>query len=601
MRNHRWLAAIAIASSLYFAEVALAQQWAGIIDSNRAVDWSQVGIPSGIPNRTTICAILNPGATATQINSAIASCPSNQVVYLNAGTYNLTSGIRFSNKSNVTLRGAGADATFLVFNGATNAGGLECSIGFEGSRDSPIYGGGSSGNWTGGYAKGTTQITLSSVAGLSVGSILLLDQLNDSNTDTHSIWVNDVAGVGAAAGEGPSGGQRPGRSEGQMVRVTNINGTTVTITPGISMPNYRSSQSPGFWASSSNIKLSGIENLSLNHTNNGVQAGVIFYNAYNCWVKGVRSIGTDRNHVWLVFASGSSVRDSYFYGTKDAQSESYGIEIYLGSDNLVENNIFQHIAAPIMLNGVSSGSVVSYNYAIDDYYTSAPNYMMGMAWLHAPTDNVLFEGNIGPGWFSDMIHGTHHFATVFRNYWIGWDPGTTTQTNALLIASYGRYYNVIGNVLGRVGTHTVYQAANESNNSVYGIGWGNTVPNDPVVGTTLFRWGNYDTVTATSRFAASEVPSSISPYGNAVPGSQALPFSLYLSIKPSFFGNKVWPPIGPDVTGGDITNVGGHANKIPAQACYETTPIDPAFGSLNVRRFSTLRCYGAPANLHIVP
>src|SRR5205809_2033485 len=90
---------------------AHAQLWSGIIDPSRAVDWSQAGIPGGIPNRTTICATLNPGATAAQINSALAACPSGQVVFLNAGTYNLSGALSFSGHSNVTLRGAGPDRT----------------------------------------------------------------------------------------------------------------------------------------------------------------------------------------------------------------------------------------------------------------------------------------------------------------------------------------------------------------------------------------------------------------------------------------------------------------------------------------------------------
>jgi hypothetical protein len=49
---------------------------------------------------------LNSGATAAQINAAIAAC-SNGVVYLTAGTCNLTTGIIFSGRDNVTLRGAG--------------------------------------------------------------------------------------------------------------------------------------------------------------------------------------------------------------------------------------------------------------------------------------------------------------------------------------------------------------------------------------------------------------------------------------------------------------------------------------------------------------
>src|SRR6266550_4021318 len=61
-----------------------AQPWSGIIDPSRAADWTSPGVVGGIPNnRTTNCATLNPGATAAQINSAIASCQSGQVVFLN--------------------------------------------------------------------------------------------------------------------------------------------------------------------------------------------------------------------------------------------------------------------------------------------------------------------------------------------------------------------------------------------------------------------------------------------------------------------------------------------------------------------------------------
>ena len=93
--------------------VAAAQPWAGILDQTRAINWSEghQGIAGGPPMRTTICATLRPGATAAQISKAIASCGANQVVFLEAGTYLLSSGLSFGNKSRVTLRGAGPDTT----------------------------------------------------------------------------------------------------------------------------------------------------------------------------------------------------------------------------------------------------------------------------------------------------------------------------------------------------------------------------------------------------------------------------------------------------------------------------------------------------------
>jgi hypothetical protein len=58
--------------------------------------------------------------------------------------------------------------------------------------------------------------------------------------------------------------------------------------------------------------------------------------------------------------------------------------------------------------------------------------------------------------------------------------------------------------------------------------------------------------------------------------SQALPGSLYLTGKPSWFGNGIWPAIGPDVTckTNCIADTGNHAAKIPAQLCYESTAKD---------------------------
>src|SRR5436190_20113219 len=96
----RRLAAITLVAAFLCGSGDLyAQFWSGVIDPSRAVDWSVAGVSGGIPSRTGICATLNPGDTAAQINNAIATCPGGQVVFLNAGTYNLSSGIAFNGKS----------------------------------------------------------------------------------------------------------------------------------------------------------------------------------------------------------------------------------------------------------------------------------------------------------------------------------------------------------------------------------------------------------------------------------------------------------------------------------------------------------------------
>ena len=580
----------------------------GQIDPGRRAEWSQVGIPGGIPSRTTVCATLNPGASASQINSAIANCPSGQVIFLNAGTYNLSSGLDFHNKNNVTLRGAGPDRTTLVFSGSVNCFGMNGNICVRNSElhytGQPVH----VANWTSGYAKGTTQITLSSTTGLAAGSVIVLDQVNDSNVDTGSIWVCSTINVCSV--EGTGGGGRSNREQTQMVRVTAISGNTVTISPGLNMPNWRPSQSPQAWWGNTVTKSVGIEDLSLNHSNSNEMAGIFFFNGYNCWVKNVRSINANRNHVWFYQTAATVVRDSYFYGTKNGASQSYGIESYLSADNLVENNIFQHIVAPTMANGSATGSVFSYNYLTDMYYAPAPDFMFAGHFVHGPgIDMILHEGNDGNGIQADEIHGTHHFVTAFRNYFTGLEPGKSRATVPINLYAFTRYSNVVGNVLGTAGFHNNYEwnvSGSNKDTSIYNLGSGNSnAPSDSLVKTTLMRWGNYDTVTGTARFVASEVPSGIGPYSNPVPANNNLPASLYLSGKPSWWGNSIpWPPIGPDVTGG--SGPGGHAHKVPAHVCYDNT--SKTNGILN---FNANNCYGssttppppppsAPTNVRII-
>src|SRR3989442_13847604 len=93
------------------------------------------------------------------------------------------------------------------------------------------------------------------------------------------------------------------------------------------------------------------------------------------------------------------------------------------------------------------------------------------------------------------------------------------------------------------------------------------------------RWGNYDTVSARSRFDAAEVPSGLTNFSSAVPASQVLPPSFYLSGKPSWWGTMPWPAIGPDVAGGDISGSPGHPHTIPARRCLEGRSNDPPYGA----------------------
>ncbi len=571
--------------------------WAGILDPSRAIDWSRAGVEGGIPARTTVCATLNPGVTAAQINAAIASCPDGQVVSLGAGTYDLSDdGIVM--KSGVTLRGAGADATLLVFTANNYCSNLQAAICFSGTNDwsgasQTQPGASNAADWTGGYAQGATQITLSNVgsAGIVPGQYIYLDQANDTSPGA-DFFVCDATSASCSL-EGGNGGRTIGgviRSQIQIVKVTAVSGSTVTITPGLYAPNWRSSQSPGAWWPTTPIQNAGLEDVSVDATNAGGQMNVAVYNAMNDWVRGVRLVRTctcQRSLVQLGMAAHCTIADDYFYGTQ-GQSENYGIESYGGADNLIENNLLQHVVAPMVVQQ-SLGSVFAYNYAINDTYADG----LGIHWLadevvqhNAGVEYNLYEGNIGPGFGGDVFHGNQLMNTLFRNYFLGTDPGRADNTVVVALQSYVRYMNIVGNVLGTPGTTTKYEGSGAVGESatVFNLGGGNTEGNvtvaaDPLVVSTLMRWGNYDTANGAARFEPSEVPSAIGRYANAVPATQTLPASFYLGSKPAWWpANKAWPPIGPDVTGGNLDGLNGHANTLPAEDCYRGAMGGPADG-----------------------
>jgi hypothetical protein len=238
--------------------------------------------------------------------------------------------------------------------------------------------------------------------------------------------------------------------------------------------------------------------------------------------------------------------------------------------------------------------------------------------LHAAgIDNVLLEGNVSPGLNPDGVHGTSNFVTAFRNYFLGTDTSRNQQTMPVLMQGYNRYFNLIGNVLGTPGYHTVYECAAASandtcstspNTSIYTIGYsgnqgqyGGVFPNDPLSKTTTMRWGNYDTVNGAVRWQSTEVPSGLSQFANPLPASHTLPASFYISAKPSWWSSgKPWPAIGPDVSSGNIANLGGHANTIPAQDCYASMG-GPADGTGGVLNFNASTCYSQSVQTTVQP
>lgn len=678
MKRLYFVLLLLVCPTLRAQTTSVSAPWTGVLAASRAIVWNP-GVVGGIPNRTNICTSLTSSATTSDINSAITSCGNNGggVVYLGAGTYSsVTNGICFGGVSNVTLRGAGANQTILAPTaGDAGCNGAGASIGVA-SGDNNWKGGMSNGpvSWTAGYTAGTSVITLASVPNLKIGNPIILDQLNDTEDNGGILVVQSTStGTAVAPGligpystSGNTGGAAPCASSSsdancysqeQIVTVVSCNGVTtvgaacsgtnvaIGISPSLHMPNWSSAKSARAWWATHPAMMDGVEDLTIDSTNNIGASGVEFFNCQNCWAKGIISIQTNEGQTRMEYANHVSIVNSYLFLTQHGATASYGFECYSGSDELVENNIMQAVTSPSLFE-TCSGTVLDYNFSINNYYPANPGYNVNAHGDHsAGVDTSLVEGNIGNVVTADVIHGTHNLMTYFRNYYNGpqsacYASGSTYATSSyetcfsgltpMQIYAFSRFYNVIGNILGTTGVTTVYSSTTPGNNNAILLGGGNGgVPQDPNVPATLMLWGNADAATGfgSPRFNCTEVPTSLTgiqaPFSNPCPTSDTLPPSFYYTSTPAWWpSGKPWPPIGPDITSGNLsictsgtyanswvtsssqcgggssaTVAGGHVNSIPAMDCYFSLGGLPNGTGPLLSNFNESTCYGtASAN-----
>ena len=661
---------------IFVSSYSHAQTWSGILDPTRAVNWQRanIGVAGGIPTNYTQCgSTVAAGATSATINSLIAGCAQNTYLLLGSGTFTLNAGLNLAGKSHFYVSGSGPNQTYVSF-----TGGVSCYSGNDNvclrtaslTWEGTMPGNDKTAQVSGSYAQGATQITVTNVVGpdgIAQGDMIILDQPNDTVNSLTGFIVCDTTGAFPnACSVGSSGTGRViggvTYSQQQYVRVTACSPScptsggagpyTLTISPGLYDSNWGAAgkQIQAWWTKPTTYI--GVENMTLDFSgNSSASSGINITDCDQCWVKNIRSIDAKQKHINSELASHVEIRDSYFYGTQNQASESYGILYGYGSgDSLVENNVFQQVASPIL--GGGEGNVFAYNFSIDDIVNSS-SFAQGTYFSHdAGASMDLWEGNVFMSLFTDQLHGSSGLVTAFRNWLNGLDwntctasGGTCLNTNNFAnhpseqvlpveLATFIRGMNLIGNVLGTPGFHTIYEeatpAAGGCNDKViYSLGYSNTcggnggVPDDTVVKQSLMRWGNYDTVNAAVRWDATESsPGAVSFINaNKTPSSHTLPASFYLSGKPSWFGSVPFPPIGPDVTSGNggtftsgtysqgICPVGfasggatcsstlaGLVNVIPAMNCYFNVMHGPTDGSGNVLGFDANSCYSSSSN-----
>jgi hypothetical protein len=597
-----------------------AQAWSGILDPTRAIDWSTAGA-GAIPARTTICSTLGtPGqaptfvqsVTVASINSALSGCPSGQTVLLNPGTYN-TAGGTIQIPSNKTLRGSGPTQTTINESGTVSGTPPVINFGTQsGFPYGPEPSSGISTAITGGAVRGSTSITVASASGISVGTLVMLSQ-NDLS------YMTNVGSAGTCSYCAGVGGD-----SGQTVQVTAVNGNTLTI----SDPLYIAyTSTPLAFPFSIGCTSAGLENLKISASDSqivntggaGYSPNINMTGVIYSWVKNVESDFSEGDHLQILFSMHNTIRDSFFHdgfnhgpGTTDDAVKLN----YKASANLIENNIFWRQHSSLMLQWGASGNVVAYNYSTGNQHLASNWNLEDFAFHGAHPMMNLFEGNITTHWQMEQTHGSSSHSTVFRSYSTGTNiyvppdgargalnfGGKIQETSnayAFELSSVAQFNNLVGSIEGsdyavntaHANSRVVYPTANSSSNPAcleVGYNDDNSTGNSPnLTDSTMLYQGVMDCNTGTFQWQN---------------GVQTLPASFYLSARPAWWGSGAWPPIGPDVSGGNFSDwvnttaamVRGHVNNLPALSCFNSSTSN---GTTNVTTFDANVCYASGASV----
>lgn len=591
---------------LWLCAFCHAQIWSGILDPTRAIDWTPVGVPGGIPNLTSVCATVNASTygngtsdATSGIQSALNNCGTNKVVVLSTGKFRINSSLTIP--SNVVLRGQSATSTILDMHGKSDAA-ISFGPGVYPNAANTV-------SITGGATAGSTSVTVGNASKIAVGGYLIITELNES-------YVTNVGEGGQVCGWCDLYNGK--RLLGQTVEVTSVSGTTIGITPGL-YKDYPSS--PEALPFTAGAKYAGLENLQVYSNNSGYTMMELMEGTAYCWMKGVENSFADGDHVRVMYSFRDEVRDNYFSNAYQHSPGGTDSDVFIAgntSGTLVENNIMERLHSSLLLNWGASGNVIAYNYSFGAFASTASMFETEDIAMHGahPAFNLI-EGNVGTNFHADSTWGSNSHNTVFRN----WLKATTQVANPLngrgvidwggawwavqhvrgLELSFAtRYTNMVGNAIGSAETAAlrpynqgnatmtqqsmvIYPASRSYDAVAYGYSFGYSGATD---GT-----GGFDPLDSAQPYKTAFIHGDYEYTRNSVawdPNTpdHTLPPSLYRTSKPAWFGSSPWPLIGPDVTGG--TGARGYANANPAMACYTNTAKD----GNGMLLFDADSCYG---------
>lgn len=367
------------------------------LPSERTVNWSLAGFRGELPVSDNLLNILDfggiPDGTADNSNALTNALTelgaSPGVLFFPAGNYLFHSNITLT--EGVILQGAGAEQTTLSF----DLGGTDDLIQIKGSATNVFS------DFTENAYKSNIEIQVEDATAINTGDYIRIIQ-DDSNL-VFSNWA-----IGTV---------------GQIIRITAINGNTLLLDSEL-RKDFLLEDHPKIQ------KLDMIENVGvtclkvsrLDETNPIQTSNIKFQYAAQCWIQGLESENCNFAHINIEGSSNISVTGSFFHDAFDygGGGRAYGVMIQsTGNENLIDNNVFEHLRHAMIVQSGANGNIFAYNYSIDPFWTGTtlPSNAAGDLVCHGnfPYAN-LFEGNIGQQIVIDNSHGSNGpYNTFIRN------------------------------------------------------------------------------------------------------------------------------------------------------------------------------------------
>ena len=415
------------------------------IPASKRVTWAGSGVLPGNPVITNIANVMNFGAVGdgvandkNAVDSAINSFGGHAgIVYFPTGTYFINPTLQIPDS--IILRGNCSENSILKFdfggagNNCINAQ-VNVNTTYRAIRA--------------GFSKDTSVIVVDSVTGFNVGDYLEINEPNGNWNTVPANWATLCVG--------------------QIVHITAINGNAISFQNPLRMSLTDSSQ-VRIWIPR---KFVGIEDLGINRVDATTPAQgycINFFNALNCWVRGVESNHSCGAHIFCTTCSNIEVTGCYFHHAflyDGNNTRGYGIALAQHTGQcLIENNVFVHLRHAMMVKQGANGNVYAYNYATDGFRSESPSDEGGdiVCHGHYPYAN-LFEGNIVNNIAIDETWGPDGpYNTFYRNR--------------------AELYGIIMSVAG-VNSDSLNFVGNEITNP--GSGLGNYI----ITGTNHFEYGN---------------------------------------------------------------------------------------------------------------